>query len=138
MTIGGDVNNSTTSMADVTGLSFAVTNGSTYAFKFYVMFNTAATTTGIALSMNGPTTTLLGWDVFIAAASQTLFYQSRVAYDAGTASPDRGSGSQNVAIIDGIIIPSASGTLIVRFASEVGSSQVTVLAGSSGLLWTIA
>jgi hypothetical protein len=36
----------------------------------------------------------------------------------------------NVAIIQGVISPSASGTVIVRFASEVASSAITAKAGS--------
>ena len=41
----------------------------------------------------------------------------------------------NIAIIDGIIKPSANGTVIIRFASKIASSAITAKAGSTLTWW---
>lgn len=40
------------------------------------------------------------------------------------------AGAGNIATIEGYISPSANGTVIARFASEVASSAITAKAGS--------
>ena len=67
-------------------------------------------------------------------ATTTTRNANVIAYDLPAAS-NTGSGQAitfggNTAIIEGYIIPSADGTVIARFASEVGGSAITVKTGS--------
>ena len=126
------VNNNVTAntIADVTGLSFSVTSGKNYHFKFIIPYTSAVTTTGSRWSINGPAITSLSYvSAYIANAStQTNFAAS--AYDLPAASNANSLTTGNVAIIEGIINCSASGTVIARFASEITLSAITAKAGA--------
>lgn len=126
------VNNNVTAntIADVTGLSFSVTSGKNYHFKFIIPYTSAVTTTGSRWSINGPAITSLSYvSAYIANAStQTNFAAS--AYDLPAASNANSLLAGNVAIIEGIINCSASGTVIARFASEITLSAITAKAGA--------
>jgi hypothetical protein len=137
------VNNNATpnTIADVTGLSFAVTAGETYWFKFIIHYLAAATTTGSRWTINGPgSPTFLSyvneWVLSAAGTSGTdaITQNPGAAYDSPTASNATSASAAatagNLATIEGIIKPSANGTVIARFASEVASSAITAKAGS--------
>jgi hypothetical protein len=116
---------------DVTGLSFAVTSGKTYWFKFVIPFTTAASTTGSRWAINGPTNSFLCYNSEYTLTTTTSTRNAAVvAYDSPAASNASSSGSSNIATIEGMILPTANGTVIARFASEVLSSAVTALAGA--------
>ena len=135
VTLGSDqVNNNATAntMQDVTGLSFAVTAGNRYYFKFVINYSSAATTTGSRWSINGPSLTSL---CYMSEYSLTTTTSTRNATVVGYDLPAASSASSaqllgNNAIIEGYIIPAADGTVIARFASEVLSSAITAKAGS--------
>lgn len=127
-------NNATANtIADVTGLSFAVTAGQTYAFRFIIGFTSAATTTGSRWSINGPgSPTRLSYrsQYALTSTSETV-NNGLAAYDLPAAANASGASTgSNVAIIEGIITPSANGTVIARFASEISSSAIVAKAGS--------
>lgn len=127
------VNNNGTAntIADVTGLSFSVTAGETYHFEFFIPYTAAATTTGSRWSVSGPgSPTLLNYtsQYTLTATSMTTNYAT--AYDIPAASNATSLTAGNVAWIAGIIKPSANGTVIARFASEVASSAITAKAGA--------
>lgn len=141
--LGGDVTNNNASantIADITGLSFAVNSGNTYYFKFIIWYTAAATTTGARFSINGPTNSLLGYRTSsglsaAATAGTDVFTDVNVAaYDSPAASnassPTATSGQANIAILEGLITPTANGSVIARFASEVSSSAIVAKAGS--------
>jgi hypothetical protein len=116
---------------DVTGLSFPVTAGQTYWFLFTIAYTAAATTTGSRWTINGPAApTLLNYtsDYTLTATSLTVNYAT--AYDIPAASNASSLTAGNLARIEGIITPSASGTVIARFASEILSSAIVAKAGS--------
>lgn len=125
-------NNATANtMADVTGLSFAVTAGETYKFRFAIAYTAAATTTGSRWAINGPgSPTMLNYNsrYTLTATSDTV--NSATAYDIPAASNASSLTAGNMAIVEGIIKPSANGTVIARFASEVSSSAIVAKAGS--------
>lgn len=125
-------NNATANtIADVTGLSFSVTAGETYHFEFFIPYTSAATTTGSRWSVKGPgSPTLLNYtsQYTLTATSMTTNYAT--AYDIPAASNATSLTAGNVAWIAGIIKPSANGTVIARFASEVASSAITAKAGA--------
>ena len=129
-------NNATANtIADVTGLGFSVTATETYKFHFLIWYTSAAGTTGSRWSVSGPgsPTRLAYRSQYSLTATSETTNSGLTAYDLPAASnatsPITTTGG-NVAIIEGIITPSASGTLVARFASEISSSAIVAKAGS--------
>lgn len=132
--LGSDVTNNNASantIADVTGLSFAVTAGNKYYFNFIIPYTAAATTTGSRWSVSGPaspTTLAYTSHYTITATTETVGFAT--AYDIPAASNASSLTAGNVARIEGHIVPSASGNVIARFASEVSASAIVAKAGA--------
>lgn len=128
----------TTALADATGLSFALTSGRFYSFQFWIRFSTAATTTGAQFAVNAPANSYIVYRTetsLTAAAAGAPTFRTARAVDIGTASASADAINGNLlAIVQGMIKPSANGTLIVRVGTEVAASGVTVRAGSCGIL----
>jgi hypothetical protein len=127
-----------TTVTNTVGLSFALTAGVYYEFRFLVVFRSAATTTGIRLGMTAP-----AFNVFSAKVKIPIAADGAGGELQGwlTTSGDTvfGTGVQAIntdylAEIIGVILPSANGTLQVTHATEVAASGVTVRQGSLGLL----
>jgi hypothetical protein len=131
--IPGIVSLTTTALADVTGLSFAVDANKKYEFRAVIKYSAAATTTGSAWSINGPAGSVslhtMSGTSNIGAADT---WQNAV--NTNNASPQSAYTSGNIAIIEGIVEPTASGTYIIRGATEVGGSAITVQ-GVSVINW---
>jgi hypothetical protein len=134
--LGSDVTNNNAvanTIQDVTGLSFSVLSGKTYWFEFFVWYTAAASTTGSRWTINGPASpTLLNYEsrYTLTNASETRNALLQ-AYDLPAASNATSSvTAANWAKIEGMIRPSADGTVIARFASEVSSSAIIAKAGS--------
>lgn len=127
-------NNATANtIADVTGLSFAVTAGVRYYFRFVIRFTAAATTTGSRWSVSGPgSPTELSYESDYSLTTTTRTLNTGLgAYDLpAAANATSAATAGNTAIIEGFIKPSANGTVIARFASEVSSSAIVAKAGS--------
>lgn len=127
------VNNHATAntLADITGLSFPVESGAVYQFEFTIPYAAAATTTGARFCINGPASpTLLNTVASWPLTSTTQSIANHSAYDLPAACNVSSLTAGNVATIKGIIKPSADGTVIARFASEVSGSAITVKAGA--------
>ena len=124
-----------TAFADVTGLSFAVSANSTYTFIFHVMFQSTATTVGVALGVNGPANTQY-------TVGQTQIPISLVAtteggyraYNSGTASAsvDTANASLMATVFGVLVTGGTSGTLIVRAGAETAIGRINILQGSTG------
>lgn len=135
--LGADVINNNAvanTLADVTGLSFAVVAGVRYWFEFMIMFQANATSTGSRWTINGPTSpTFLNYRSEYSLTSTTKTNNEQLsAYDVPAAT-NATSGFQpgaNIALITGYIQPSADGTVTARFASEVASAAITAKQGS--------
>ena len=120
-------------IADVTALSFAVTSGNTYWFRFFIMYTAAATTTGSRWAVNGPgsPTLLIYKSEYSLTTTTRTINEGVAAYDSPAASNATSAATAaNHAWIEGFITPSANGTVIARFASEVTSSAIIAKAGS--------
>lgn len=134
--LGSDVVNNNAvanTIQDVTGLSFPVVAGEMYWFKFDIAYTAALATTGSRWSVNGPAapTRLCYMSEYSLAATTTTRNANNISYDLPAASNASSSSTgSNRAEVEGIIQPSASGTVIARFASEVAGSAITALAGS--------
>ena len=122
-------NDATTAIAyaDVPEMNFAVTAGVSYNFKFICIFSAAVATTGSKWSVNGPAspTRLIYRVMFPASTSGALSTAAFTTYDAGVATLNSGSASNNCAIVEGVIAPSANGTVSLRFATETAGSAIT-------------
>lgn len=124
-------NGTANTIADVTGLSFAVTAGKTYWFRFVIPYTSAATATGSRWSINGPgSPTLLNYTSHYTLTATTETNNSATAYDIPAAANASSLAAGNVAIIEGIIKPSSNGTVIARFASEISASAIVAKAGA--------
>lgn len=119
-------------IADVTGLSFPVESGNLYQFRFFIVYTANATTTGSRWSINGPAATSLAYrsEYGLTTTSRTV-NDGLAAYNLPAASNATSPATAgNVAVIEGVIQPSADGAVVARFASEVGSAAIVAKAGS--------
>lgn len=135
--LGSDVinnNGTANTIADVTGLSFSVLAGKMYYFKFIIYYTAAATTTGSRWGVNCNAGTAANLSL-ISEYSLTTTTSTRNANVQGFDLPAASNATSaatgnNMAIMEGYFIPTADGTFIARFASEVLSSAITAKAGS--------
>ena len=131
--LGADqTNNNATAntIADVTGLSFPVTAGVLYRFRFVIAYTAAATTTGSRWAVNGPAQTLLAYTSRYPLTATTETFNYAAAYDTPSGANASSLTAGNVAVIEGFVKPSADGTVTARFASEISSSAIVAKAGS--------
>lgn len=122
----------TVAFADVAGLGQAILSGRAYKFTSGLVLRSAAVTTGLRVSVNGPAFTVLGYLAEYPGATDGVVQEQEArAYDIGTVTTAVAvANGDYFARIDGIIVPSANGTLIPRVASEVAGSGITVRRGS--------
>lgn len=79
--LGSDVINNNVvanTIADVTGLSWAVTSGTRYQFECIINYTSASVNTGSRWTLNGPTTSLLSYrsKYTLSATTETTNYAS--------------------------------------------------------------
>lgn len=127
--VGSDRTTSSTSFSDVTGLSFAVDSSVGYYFTCDLSQSTAATTTAIKLSVNGPSLAELFYTVEVFTSATGVHGSRQTAYNTAT-NPASGSTTIVPARVTGSMAFVSSGTFSLRFASEVSGSAVTIHSGS--------
>lgn len=135
--LGSDVINNNAvanTIQDVTGLSFSVTAAKMYYFKFVIYYTAAATTTGSrwAVSCTAGLATNLSMTSEYSLTTTTTTRNANVqGFDLPAASNATSAATgNNMTVMEGYFIPTANGTFIARFASEVLSSAITAKAGS--------
>lgn len=127
-----------TAYADAAASLDTATSGTTpMRFQYMIAWAPNATTTGGRFAVTHGAITRLVYSVRWNTTA-TVITQSPLgtavdqAFTVGTAS----DATNNLAIIEGIIVPSGAGTLKLRASAEVVSpGSVTVKAGSSLLYW---
>lgn len=149
--------NSTTTGTIVTGLNFTGLVAGTYYFNWVLLFQSAATTTSVKFGVNytGTTTVMAAtaqfpsagvtaatgtWhDANNATTGQVWSYANTRTQT--TTAPNLGPwvGVTNANVdhfckVEGIIVVSNGGDLELWAGSEVAASQITLSAGSSGIL----
>jgi hypothetical protein len=138
--LAADVTNSTTTLANVTGLAIALAANSTYAIDARVMFQTAATNTGLRLTQTVPggATHVAQWNTPTSLTARTLANQR--AADTGAASTGVDAANANTLATGSflVITGATAGNLQIRFASEVGGSNAVVKAGSNRVAIKVA
>jgi hypothetical protein len=128
----------TTTNTPITGLSFYVVAGQTYKFKFVVNYTCAATSAGSAWAVNGPAATAIAYQVTQATSASATLVTTSVGVIGAASSPGTGNAvgtNGNIAILEGVVTPSASGTLILNGIKNA-SSTITVNATYSSCEWS--
>lgn len=107
-------------LADVPGLSFSMTANSWYYFKFFLYMSTNASGNGCRLTITGPTFSSLCYRVQIPTGTTTLAtFEALNIYD--STAPLAASLPTTLlhnSIVEGMILPSSDGNLMLRFSSE--------------------
>jgi len=122
--LGANFSNAgTASYEDVTGLSFPVTANKVYKWRATLGYTNTA---NIQFSIDGPAVTFNRYRFTSAGTSTSNIVNNQSSYN----NPNSTSAAVNgVSTADGLIRPSASGTVIIR-ARSASIGGVTVLAGS--------
>lgn len=121
-------------LTNVTNLSFAVTAGTLYRFRFDVIFRTAVTTTGIGLGLTYPAVTSMAAHAripFAVDGSDAVFEgEITTSGDSVLTTAVVAATTDYLAVIEGVILPSANGTVQLQARTEVAASAATVRNGS--------
>lgn len=120
-------NSTTGSYQTITGLTAAISTG-TYLFEAYLQFSQAATVGTVAFAVNGPTTSTLAYTVqqYIGTA---LTLANSTSYNAGPTSGTLTAATTYSAIIRGLLVSTASGTLAAT-VNQSAAGVLSVLPGS--------
>lgn len=122
-------------LANVTGLSFTANAGSTYRFRAFIEYSSAATTTGSRWTVTGPTSSYSSIRSVYTLTATTDTNNYVTGYNLPAASNATSLTAGNIALVEGRIRPTATGTFQVQFASEVALSAITAKAGSTLTYW---
>lgn len=129
-------------LANLAGLSFSVTAGTTYVFQFNVIYATTVSTIGLQLGLTFPASTTFAATVKIpqGASGTSSEFQGAITASGGsvTAAATPTATDTYIATVEGTITPSSSGTLQAQFAAESAGATITAYAASSGFLYTLA
>lgn len=132
-TLAADVTTSGTAdlLQDVTGLSFSALSGKAYNFYFCGAFSSSGGGNGARFSVNGPAASLISYRAQYSASGAnapiTVFNSNAYDLPATSATTSSSTGA-NQFYIEGTVIPSADGTVQLRFASEGASPTNTITA----------
>ena len=131
--LDSDVANSTTSFANVTGLTFQTVPNADYLVEGFLVYTSAATTTGINLGIDGPASPagVIGeWQTYTNDTTivnrQFRAYNTSPAASAGVVS----TAVQYAQFTTMLRTGAAGGPATLRVASEIAASAVTIRAGS--------
>lgn len=128
-------NNSTpNTLQDVTGLFFNVIANKMYRFYAFIPYTSEQNKNGSRWTIDGPATSFVNYvsRYALSVNSETVNYCDKLNLPALC---NENSNTSNIAIIQGIIIPSANGTVKVMFASEIQNNAIIAKAGASLEYW---
>jgi hypothetical protein len=127
------VNNNATAntLENVTGLAFPVVSGGAYEFEFTVFYNADASTTGSRWTIDGPSTSAINYESRYNFDATGFSWAVRNAYNLPTGTSSGSGTNGNMAFIKGVVVASASGSVQLKFASEVSGAAITALANVS-------
>lgn len=155
--LGSDYTNNSTTGTEITGLQFGSLVAGTYLAQWYLFVQSAATTTSFRFGVNytGTVTRMVNMAQFpsagVTAATGTMHNANNattgqvLAYanstTESTTTPNMGpwvgvtnANTNHRIYVESLLVVSDSGDLELWAASEVGSSTITVVTGSSGIL----
>lgn len=127
---------SVSSLADVTDLKLAVSNGVYYTFKFVCVVQSAVLTCAVKLGLDVPAFSTYAATVqsLYAADGAAALWSGALTFsgDSVVATDVPVINTDYIVTIEGIILPSADGFLQVRAANEDNASTVKTRKGCAG------
>ena len=123
---------------NATGLAFTVQPAVYYYFQFGVVFTTNAAATGIGLTVTFPAATVVSANAYIpqAADANNAIFSGWI-----TSSGDfvqgisaQAANTKYLGVIEGMILPSATGIVQLQYRADTATGQVMVGQGSYGQL----
>lgn len=131
--VASDQTSTSTSFANVAGLTATVNASTTYSFRCNLLWSSSATTEGGNVSANGPASTAIRlWRVVYTSATAHTSEGTVTAFDGGTlltAGP--GTAFWPVEINGTFTVSGSGGTFAIRWRAETGSANtMTIRAGS--------
>ena len=127
---GGTQATTSTSLADVTGSTITFPDTGWYEFEYFIIHNSAATTTGAFFAVNTGGTMVKDYLTYCthydvsSTDKDTYCSDGFNAVIASTSS--RNASATNRDRMQGTIHVTTAGTMVLRFATEVGSSAITI------------
>jgi len=142
--VASALTNTTTTLADMTGLELPVVAGGVYVFEYSGTYSSSATGCYIAAALNGPAAgasgVIVNHHLHVGVGSDTwhngctdafgAFNTPAYVVAANTATPWRLYGSFEVGATGGTVVP--------QFARNAGAGTITIQAGAWGWLLRIA
>jgi len=133
--MGSDVSKTGSSFSDVTGLTFAVTNGKRYNVRLSGAYTVGGTSTGLSLGFNSPGgTTRLFVRIYGNGGATTAATEVLSTTDTATGTSTTDSTSVRMWELWGIYQCTSDGTFAIRYNRNGTSTTVTIYAGSGGLV----
>ena len=128
-----DTENATLSLADATGLAFALLANSTYIIEGFIIYSAYSVGDGILLSATGPASpTLMAGIYQVNMTTITAGTTSFNADNVGVAMTGSMFTTGNTASLHSVVRTGANaGIFQVRFASEANGHKITIKAGST-------
>ena len=137
--VASDQTSSSTSYADVTGLTASVAANTTYVFEAYIIWQTSIAPEGIGLAVNGPAspTLLVSHAAANTSANYYQFITITTAYDTGVLATQGAGATNRAAHVRGVITTGASsGTFAIRYRAETGGANSATVKTGSTLIMT--
>jgi hypothetical protein len=126
-----DQASTSTGFADVTGMTFSLAANTSYSILCELSYLTAATTTALQVSLNGPASpTAVRFTVTTGTSATATHRASQSAYDAVTNPASALTTALPVRLAGTIENGANAGTLALRMRTEVNASSVTIQRGS--------
>jgi hypothetical protein len=132
-----DQASTSTTFADVSGMTFSVSASTSYSIVCELVHTTAINTTALQVALNGPASpTALRYQVLTSTTATAVHSASQTAYDAVT-NPATGAAAVPLQVrLTGTLENGANaGTLALRMRTEVNASAVNILRGSFCVLY---
>lgn len=125
-----------TAFTDVSATGLAVAANKTYWFKFLILVDADATTTGIDIAVNGPAgATRLAYKQFYYTSATASGVRGASAYDSNTANTASNGTAVRAFEVEGVLVNGANpGNLTARAKREAVGTGPNVRAGSFGML----
>jgi hypothetical protein len=123
---------------NASGVSFSVLPGVYYYFQFGAVYQSQQPATGLGVTVTFPAVTIFAGNAYIpqAADGTGSVFSGQISssgdFVQATATP--ASGVNYMATIEGMILPSATGTLQMQFRAETAAGSVLLKQGSWGKL----
>lgn len=133
--LAADFTTTSTSLADVTGMTIPVGAGETWNIYFAGFYTSSATTEGALFSLNGPTASTIDFSFEWRTGATGLNNSFTTSYDGGTVST-AGPGAAATWSWRGTarVVTTASGTLALRFKTENGGAASATIKGGAVMI----